>query len=182
MKRIISIQALAVVAMALTSGCGGDQIRSTGSVGDVPQWAMTPPAACGVGIAKHRGDLGTAQQSAEARGRDSLARQLETRVQSMIKDYRQSGETGGKDFTEEMTTIVSRQLVNTTLIGTGTRMTHLSGDNPQQYFALVCLQPEAFAGAFERMKDLSGKQRAALKARAEAEFKDLDEQLERLND
>ena len=92
-----------------------------------------------------------AQKTSEARGRDALARQLQTKVQGMVKDYQQSGEAEAKDFTEELTTQVSRQLVDTTLIGTSTRLAHVSQE-AQQYFALVCLQPDAFIGAFEKMK------------------------------
>ncbi|MCB9542411.1 MAG: LPP20 family lipoprotein [bacterium] len=168
------------LGVLLLLGCGGDQVQSDGVPEDVPKWAMTPPEACGVGIAKHRGNLGMAKTTAEARGRDALARELSTKVEGMIKDYQQSGETDGKDFTEELTTQVSRQIVDQTLVGTRTRIAHVSKENPQQYYALVCLDPESFAGAFDRMNELSQKQRQALKARADAEFKDLDQQLDRL--
>lgn len=164
----------------LCFGCGGDQVKSEGVPENTPKWAMTPPDACGVGIAKHRGNLGMAKTTAEARGRDALARELATKVEGMIKDYQQSGETDGKDFTEELTTQVSRQIVDQTLVGTRTRIAHVSEGDDKQYYALVCLDPESFAGAFDRMNQLSQKQRAALKARSEAEFKDLDMQLDRL--
>jgi hypothetical protein len=171
-------------ALALTlllSGCGGDQIRETSTQNsDIPKWALTPPPACGIGIAKHRGSLGMAQQTAVARGRDALARQLKTKIEGMIKDYQESGEAKAKDFTEELTTQVSRQLVDTTLIGTATKLAHLSQGAPQHYYALICLEPEAFAGAFEKMSELSNQHRQALKRRAQVEFKDLDKQLERL--
>jgi len=164
----------------LCFGCGSDQVKSDGVPENTPKWALTPPDACGVGIAKHRGNLGMAKTTAEARGRDALARELATKVEGMIKDYQQSGETDGKDFTEELTTQVSRQIVDQTLVGTRTRIAHVSQEEDKQYYALVCLDPEAFAGAFDRMNQLSQKQRAALKARSEAEFKDLDMQLDRL--
>jgi hypothetical protein len=170
-----------VAAILSLTACGGDQIKDDYAVAsDVPKWAMTPPAGCGIGIAKHRGNLGMAQKTAVARGRDALARQLVTKVQGMIKDYQQSGETDAKDFTEELTTQVSRQLVDTTLVGTRTKVAHISKDTPQQYYALVCLEPEAFTDAFDRMNTLSMKHREALKKRADMEFKDLDAQLERL--
>ena len=181
MKTLIR-DTIAIVSIGLmASACGSDQLSSARqSTSDIPKWAMTPPPACGVGIAKHRGSLGMAQQTAVARGRDMLARQLQTKVEGMIKDYQESGEARDKDFTEELTTRVSRQIVDTTLVGTATKLAHLSTDGPQQYYALVCLQPEAFAGALDKMNDLSNRHRAALKARAKMEFKDLDTQLEKL--
>ena len=181
MKHKLIMLAQGCVAMAMVA-CGSSQNAAKVETSDIPKWALTPPGACGVGISKVRGNLGMAQKTSEARGRDALARQLQTQVQGMIKDYQQSGEAEAKDFTEELTTQVSRQLVDTTLIGTSTRMAHVSEDNPQQYFALVCLQPEAFIGAFEKMNELSGKQRQALKRRAALEFEDLDKQLEKLRE
>jgi hypothetical protein len=181
MKTTITyLVSLAAIGLLVT-GCGGDQLGGVKTESsDIPKWAMTPPPACGVGIAKHRGSLGMAQQTAVARGRDMLARQLQTKIEGMIKDYQESGETKEKDFTEELTTRVSRQIVDTTLVGTATKLAHLSSTGPQQYYALVCLQPEAFAGALDRMNDLSSRHRKALKARAKMEFKDLDSQLEKL--
>ena len=170
------------IACAALFACGGSEMTAKVETSDIPKWALTPPGACGVGISKVRGNLGMAQKTSEARGRDALARQLQTKVQGMIKDYQQSGEAEAKDFTEELTTQVSRQLVDTTLIGTSTRLAHVSDDTPQQYFALVCLQPEAFIGAFEKMNELSGKQRQALKQRAALEFEDLDKQLQKLKE
>ncbi|MCA9540230.1 MAG: hypothetical protein KC620_15135 [Myxococcales bacterium] len=171
---------LAGLGALLTFGCGGDQVKDS-SGGDVPKWVLEQPAGCGVGIAKVRGNLGMAKTTAEARGRDALARQLNTTVQGMIKDYQQSGETDGKDFTEELTTQVSRQLIDMNLVGTRPRISHISNGGDQQYYSLMCLDPEAFAGAFDRMNELSAKQREALKKRASAEFHDLDEQLDRLH-
>ena len=179
MKKSLRTIGAGIVAFGMLA-CGGTQTTPKVETSDIPKWALTPPGACGVGISKVRGNLGMAQKTSEARGRDALARQLQTKVQGMVKDYQQSGEAEAKDFTEELTTQVSRQLVDTTLIGTSTRLAHVSKDGPQQYFALVCLQPDAFIGAFEKMKELNGKQREALKSRAALEFKDLDEQLEKL--
>jgi basic membrane lipoprotein Med (substrate-binding protein (PBP1-ABC) superfamily) len=179
-NKMIRVSA-SLVALTMMA-CGGTQTNKTVETSDIPKWALTPPGACGVGISKVRGNLGMAQKTSEARGRDALARQLQTKVQGMIKDYQQSGEAEAKDFTEELTTQVSRQLVDTTLIGTSTRLAHVSTDDPQQYFALVCLQPDAFIGAFDKMNELKGKQRAALKSRAALEFKDLDEQLQKLKE
>ncbi len=181
MSRNSLLNLVGLAAFCTLTACGGDQIRDeTPVASDIPKWALTPPAGCGIGIAKHRGNLGMAQKTAVARGRDALARQLVTKVEGMIKDYQQSGETDAKDFTEELTTAVSRQLVDTTLVGTRTKVAHVSKDNPQQYYAMICLEPEAFNDAFDRMNTLNMKQREALKKRAEMEFKDLDEQLERL--
>ena len=75
MKSTYSIITVGLSLLLLVTGCGSDQIRQSSTEhSDIPKWALTPPPACGIGIAKHRGSLGMAQQTAVARGRDSLAR------------------------------------------------------------------------------------------------------------
>ena len=69
MKTTITyLASLAAIGLLMT-GCGGDRLGGVKTESsDIPKWAMTPPPACGVGIAKHRGSLGMAQQTAVARG------------------------------------------------------------------------------------------------------------------
>ena len=44
----------------------------------------------------------------------------------------------------------------------------------------VCLDPATFADAFDKMNELDGKAREALKKRSQAEFADLDAQLAKI--
>ena len=164
--------------VALFIGCGGGKAGVAPS--SLPKWALTPPGACEVGISKIRNqNLGPAKTAAEARGRAALAQALNTRVQNMIKDYQQSGETDGKSFAEELTTSVTRNLVDQRLVGTKARDAHIAEGDNAQYFALMCIDTEAFGSVFDQMKSLGQKQREALKARAKVEFDDLDRQIEK---
>ncbi len=177
-----------LVMTGLFAGCGTStpqtrsqelsEVKSQG-LDDEPDWANNAPDGCGVGIVKYRGNRGLARNAATARGRDELARQLATTVEGMLKDYSSQGETDGDDFTEERITQVSRQIVDQTLTGTEVAATHLTEGNDAHLYSLVCLNPEAFAGIFDKMNSLSEKQRTALKQRAEVEFEDLDSQLEK---
>ena len=60
----------------------------------------------------------------------------------------------------------------------GTRVANAALIGSEMYVN-VCLSPEVFANAFDRMNELDGKAREALKKRAAAEFADLDAQLEK---
>ena len=93
MKKSFSILVQGLACAALFA-CGGPEI-TTGETSDIPKWALTPPGAAALGFRKS-GNLGLAQKTSEARGRDALARQLQTKVQGMIKDYQQSGEAEQK--------------------------------------------------------------------------------------
>lgn len=166
---------MAGIVALVAFGCGGAKVDKRGTA--APEWADNPPKGCGTGSAKFRGLRDIARDGAVTSARADLARDLKTTMQGMIKKYQASGETGGADFTEELTTGVTRDIVDQTLIGTRVVRTEvLEGE----LFALVCLDPETFKDAFERMSQLSQAQRVALKARADAEFKDLDQQIEKL--
>ena len=88
--------------------CGGTQ-GPTAEADDMPTWVLNPPDACAVGIQKFRGNLNLAKSAAIASGRDELARQLNTKVEGMIKQYQSDGGTADGDFSEDQVSQVSRQ-------------------------------------------------------------------------
>ena len=161
--------------LAACSGSGGTP--NSGFPGE-PSWVTNPIKGCGVGSAQFRGNLSLARTAAIGDARSDLARQLKIRVQGMLKTYQAMGEAEGKEFNEEQTTNVSRQIVDTTLVGTIPKKNARVG---KTYYSTVCIDPSAFADAFDQMNNMSQKMRSALKKRAKAEFADLDKQLERLD-
>ena len=138
-------------------------------------WAKNPAANCALGIAKHHGNQSLSKTGATSRARDALARQLETKVKGLIKDYQSQGETAGTGFSEELITQVSKQSVQQVLIGTRVKQGRL---NPEQteYYALVCIETESILKAFDAMKRFNRKQRQDLRARAREAFRELDQQ------
>ncbi|QED28441.1 hypothetical protein FRD01_14595 [Microvenator marinus] len=176
------------LTVLLSAACGGPETRqekleqtSSSSWGEVPEWADKVPAGCGVGSAKFRGNRSMTRDSAVSRARADLGRQLETRVQDMFKDYRAEGEAAGEDFSEERVTSVTRNITDVSLAGTSVEANFLTDTDPQEFYALVCINTAKFIEAFGETEGLSDSARAALKARAESEFKDLDEQLKKLD-
>lgn len=161
----------------LVTACGGGGEKNSGFSSE-PSWVTNPVKGCGVGSAKYRGIRDLTRKAAIASARDDLARQLKVKVEGMIKTYQAMGEAGGKEFSEEQTTRVSRNIVSTTLVGTIPKKNALID---KDYYSLVCLDPAVFADAFDKMNEMSSKMREALKKRATAEFADLDKQLERLD-
>ena len=177
MKTWIRGTVLGAVALGLLACGGGAKQLDGGTYDDAPNWYNDPVKGCGVGSVKYRGIKDLARKSAISAAREELASQLKTVTQGMVKNYQQQGETDGQAFTEELQTRVSREVTNETMVGSRVAATALRGD---EFYAMVCLDPETFADAFDRMKDLSGKQREALKKRAKAEFADLDKQIDKL--
>jgi len=178
MKLVLSLAAIVVLALVV-GACSGGQTTGGGTFGDAPSWYDSVPKGCGVGSAKHRGIQDLTRKAAIASARQELAAQIEATTQGMMKTYQEAGETGGEGFAEELQTRVSREIVDQTMVGTRVAATELRGS---EFYAMVCLDPETFADAFDRMKDLSTKQREALRKRAKAEFKDLDAQISKIRE
>ena len=173
-RALSSVLCIATFVLPLIAMTGCSQPKG-GSL-NLPPWALNPPATCALGTVKYRGNLGLAKSGAIARGRDALARQLETKVEGLIKDYQSQGETEEQGFTEELITQVSKQSVRQSLEGTRLKEWQLNeGDNPTLH-TLVCLEPEALIEAFGRMSQLSKKQRAGLRDRAKKAFAELEQQ------
>jgi hypothetical protein len=153
-------------AAGLAVGCASTEPAVPGA----PDWFGAPTKGCGTAVAKLHGDLGLAQTAAIDRARAQLAKNLNVEVQALLKDYQDSGESDGKDFNEEKTTNVIRTLVDRDLAGSFPVQGKLI-DN--QYYSMVCMDPEFYGKMFDEMKSLSQKDRAALKARADAAHDEL---------
>jgi hypothetical protein len=136
---------------------------------------MNQPPLCGVGIQKMRGNLGAAKSFAEASARDDLARQIETRVKSMIKQYNQEGGNESGDISEELSTKAALSLAKQTVNGSVPKQSDI---RDQQFFTLVCLEPDALTNAINNMRVLKGAQRKALARRAEQAHEELSEAME----
>lgn len=169
--------AVAGAFLVLLAGCSGAQKMDDGTYEDAPNWYDATPKGCGVGSVKHRGIKDLTRKAAIASARQELAGQIEAITQGMLKTYQQAGETDGESFNEELQTRVAREIVDQTMVGTRVGATAMRGG---EFYAMVCLDPETFGDAFDRMNDLSKKQRNALRNRAKAEFADLDAQIEKI--
>lgn len=173
-----AILAVFLAITVLLPACGGRQPQpESRGFGDEPKWALDVPDGCGVGTVEYRGNRSLARNASNARARDDLARQLETSIQGMLSDYVAQGEVDGRDFTEERIVQVSRQVVDTTLVGTVPVATYVTRGDSQQMYSLVCIKPDALAEAIAGMQGLSDRQRQLLQERAEHEYRQLDQVL-----
>jgi hypothetical protein len=174
-QRLLVMGAIVGLSAMFTACGGGPKGESMPEMSNLPEWVMNQPPLCGVGIQKFRGTLGSAKSFAESSAREDLARQLETRVKSMIKQYNQEGGTEDGDISEELSTRASVTLSKQTLNGAVPKKADMR-DN--QYYSLVCLEPDALTDAINNMKILNNAQRKALARRAAAAHKELNEAME----
>ena len=124
-----------------------------------------------------RGSRTLTRDAAVERARVDLSRQIETFVKAMLKGTEEEGGEDDLGFSEDLLRETIKSVTSMTLAGSRVIKTVAMG---RSYFALVCLDPETFAGAFDRMETLSEKRRQAVRKRAEEHFDELDAEVEKL--
>ncbi len=179
MNRFNNSLAKWVAAAAVATGCAtAAPVKPSTSFDGAPEWYNDVPAMCGVGSAKHRGVRDLTREASVTAARKDLAKQIQVKIQGMLKDYARQGEAEGKEFAEQDQTRVSRDLVDANMSGTRVvKSAMIEGE----LYSMVCLDVNAFAGALQNMKQLSNQAQAFLKARADAAFDDMDKQLDKQN-
>ncbi len=176
-QRTMILIATVGLAAFLVCACGGAETRPATIVPPAPDWFDNQPEGCGVGERDYRGNLSLSRNAAVERARADLSRQIETYVAAMIKDTAEEGAEDDLGFSEDLLSETMRSVSAMTIEGSRVVQTQAVG---QSYFALVCLDPETFADAFDRMEHLSEQRRAALRKRAAKRFDELDDQIDRI--
>lgn len=186
------------IATALTSfACASDpsaiegQLPATSELADAPPWVTRgcsafwgddlPAQICGVGIAGGSRNIGMLKTAAQGRGRTEIARSLDLKVKAMLKDY-QSTTTGGEEFgtsaaDEQYVVDVSKQLTEIDLVGVEQQEMWLSASGTM--YVLMVYDASKFQAAVSELDNLSENIRRAVIDRADASFRELDEELER---
>jgi hypothetical protein len=200
----MKVQRKAIVAACLLAGnvaaCGGsatteakapDEGPLAGELVDAagkpaPTWVTSSSSykkdgegnkvICGEGSIGSTANLNLAQSASADRARTALARSLDVKVKSMIKDY-QATTTGGTQFKaaandEQMVVDASKQITNTSLSGTEVSETWIS--KTSTLHSLVCLNVQKFKGVVTGMKELDEAIRQAVEQRAEKAWDEVD--------
>jgi len=190
---LFAVSAAPVVAPSIAA-CGGDKpIPPANAIQNeldgAPDWVVKGCSVyfknkedrkiCGVGSVGSTRNAGMARTGAVARARTEIARQLEVKVESMLKDY-QATTTGGEKYgqvanDEQNITDVSKQITSQTL--SGTEMIDSWVSNSGTYYALVALDTETFKGQIDKMGQLSEATRKAVQARADKAFDELADEM-----
>ncbi|MEY4508592.1 MAG: hypothetical protein RLZZ450_714 [Pseudomonadota bacterium] len=183
-KSIVS--ALAALGCSLLLGaCGGNPTPKTAlaaEMEDLPKWALgkceetlkNKDALCASGSVQGMSSVSLARTAAEGRARTELARILEVRVKSMLKDYQAATQGGADNATssEQYINDTSKQITDITL--SGSRLEENFVSKTGTFWALVVLDVDAFKGSLEKANDLNDQVRAAIIDRADRSFRALD--------
>ena len=159
------------------SACGPGSV--TGGKGAELVLKELPVAkkGCAIGGSMVRSSISNAQDFATTTARANLASTLKETIQQMVKRYVEEGQAGGSEVSEELSTRVLRGLTEMDVVGGVVTRSYLLGNEVQM---VVCIEPDTFIDAFDKMNQLSQQARKALKRRAKIEFDEMDEQLAKL--
>lgn len=175
LRNLLSLFTVLASICLITACGGGPNGKSMPETENLPEWVLSQPPLCGVGIQKFRGNVGSAKSFAESKARTDLSRQLETKVRSMIKQYNQEGGTENGDISEELSTQATVTLSKQTLNGAVPKKSDMRDG---QFYSLVCLEPDALTDAINNMKALNNAQRKALSRRAAVAHEELKDAME----
>lgn len=128
-----------------------------------------------MGSVRVSGSLSIAKTGAIARGRDALARELQTRVESVMRTYQAEG---GETLSEEVLLDVSQQSSRAMLRGTRDRELFVSDGDPKVLYALVCYEPSQRPSFVKSLAKLPSVSREPIRQKAEASFAELEALME----
>ena len=156
----------------MLSACGTAKSSSP-----LPAWVMNTPLGCGLGSLQINGSITLAKSGAVAKGRADLARQIQTRIENVIKTYRSEG-GGQQDFSEELMTQVSQQSSRAVLQGTKEKYSHIDQGKPSIYYVLVCYEAHQKTRLIQSLSIVPKRHRQTIQDRAESAFTELESLME----
>lgn len=187
MKRSL-ISIVSIIFLMVLASCGSTDKKANDSVKSefdgAPKWVLgsssTPQQICGVGSAAGSRNVSMMRTTAMGRGRTEIARMLELKVQSMLKDY-QATTTGGEEFgkaanDEQHIVDVAKQITDLTLSGTEQKESWISDSGT--LYMLMCADLEKFKNTVSNMNQLSESVRKAVTERADKAFEELSKEIE----
>ena len=163
----------------------GELVDAEGAA--APRWVTAPssyredtegkPVVCGEGSIAGTQNMNMAQSAAAGRARTALARQIQTKSASMLKDY-QATTTGGARFgeaanDEQHVVDAAKQITDQTLTGTEVSETWISRTGTLH--SLVCLNVARYKDVVNQMDQLDEAVRMAVVQRADQAWSELDE-------
>jgi hypothetical protein len=164
-KSVLMLLTSALVLSLMVSGCASKaKSEANNSAIDSPAWLNEMPpedAIWGIGIAK-QSSLSMSQTTAEARGRVSIARQLNSYIQAMFTDYNRDAGTAGSQANVSLQEDVSRQVTNMNLTGATPVRKYIAKDGT--YWTVIECKKLSAKAAISNVFDSEAAQYAEFKA------------------
>ncbi len=184
MKRVIGCVLASVVAVGFLSGCAGTKPTSERTPFEIIQEKANAITSAGglaaVGVGSSR-TVHLALDKAKTRGRTELAHIMETKVDSLKKDF--SEEIGSEDGAElnELFSAASKHVAHQVLRGAVPKdLKYDTQDKMTTAWALMVVDPKVIADAFANQANSA--RNMYTRFRASQAFAELDEEVKKFED
>jgi len=169
-KVTITVFSVAAATMLMT-GCAQNEAQVAQAPAQVknkfsnaPKWVLNPQveggiAAVGISQASPAG-MQFQRTEAMANGRDELVRQLELKVNNMVKNFTQVTGVGSAATVDKVSSSVSKQVASQTLAGSKQKDMWIADDG--ELYILMVMDPNAVAKATQEAAKTSFKNDQAL--------------------
>lgn len=169
MKTLKIIKMISVAALAANlAACATKQVAPTDSQSIIPEWVTNPVLENGLAdtqciAAKNGIGMNILKTKAITEARAELAKQINSKVKAMDKDYERLADTAGTTSVGSSFESVSKQVTNKNLSGSRPiKMDYVTMQDKQQYFCvMVAIPPEITKALFKDLITESGNNVAA---------------------
>ena len=171
---------MGIFAVMIVAACGSKEVKPTVLGNGCPVWTMQGTAAFNDGNLYGVGRIGgvknpaLAYSAADGRARVDLARTLQTKVTSLLKDYQASTTAGDFSASSEEQDITEASKVFTEQNLTGAVVVDRCTGTDGLLYSLVKLDLKTVEGVIDQQKQLSPRVKAIVKENAAKAFDELN--------
>jgi hypothetical protein len=174
-----------MLVLMVLAGCGGSQqTQQAPPTSDIPDWFMNPPSDPNFLFAAKSApsaDLQLAIEKATAEGRADISRQMEVRVQSLVKKFDEEVGTGNDTQLLSQFTSASKQVTSNVLSGSKVKQQKVVREGTN-YRAYVLMQLPIGAAADQLLSSMKKNDKTYTRFRATETFKELDDEAQKYED
>jgi hypothetical protein len=164
--------------IVLLAGCGGSKEVAQPGASDIPDWYTTPPSDPNFLFAPKSAtsaDMQLAIEKASADARADISRQMEVRVQSLVKKFDEEVGTGNDTQLLSQFTSASKQVTSNVLTGSKIKYQKVTREG-NGYRAYVLMQLPVGAAADQLLQSMKKNDKTYTRFRATETFKELDDE------
>lgn len=181
--RILKVLVPFLLTMMMIAGCGGGSHTQDATV-DMPDWFTTPPVDPNFLFASKSGvsqDMQLAVEKATTEARADISRQMEIRVQGLVKNFGEEVGTAADSQLLSQFTSASKQVTSNVLSGTRVKTQKVLKEGTG-YRAYVLMQLPVGAAADQFLQSMKKDDKTYTRFRATETFKELDDEAKKFDE